>query len=103
PYGRQFGTILDSIGKARINFFVVLFMACTNIGLNYFFITELGVVGAAYATLCTNIVGFIIAQSILRKELQVNPLNAFINAYRFYPDFFRKYIKRKQSGGSELI
>lgn len=103
PYGRQFGTILDSIGKARINFFVVLFMACTNIGLNYFFITELGVMGAAYATLCTNIVGFIIAQSILRKELQVNPLNAFIYAYRFYPDFFRKYIKRKQSGGSELI
>src|SRR5690606_13766881 len=78
PYGRQFGTILDSIGKTRVNFLVVLLMACINIVLNYSFINRFGVMGAAYATLCSSVIGFIIAQTILRKELQTNPLNALI-------------------------
>lgn len=94
PYGRQFGTILDSIGKTKLTFIIVLITATLNLTLNYFFIKSIGVIGAAYATLVSNIIGFAIAQTILRKELNVNPLNSFIYAYKFYPEIYHKYIKK---------
>jgi len=93
PYGRQFGNILDSIGKTKITFFIVLIVATLNIGLNYIFIVNMGVMGAAYATLLSNVIGTIIGQYILRKELNVNVYNTFIYAFRFYPEFFSKYIR----------
>ena len=94
PYGRQFGTILDSIGRTRTTFFIVLFTATINIALNYFFIRNMGVIGAAYATLCSNIIGFAIGQYILHKALGVNVLHTFIYAYMFYPEMYRKYIRK---------
>ncbi len=93
PYGRQFGTILDSIGKTKITFYVVLFTTLTNLGLNFILIKQMGVLGAAYATLISNIVGFIIAQVLLKKEVSVNVLNTFVYMYRFYPEFFQKYVR----------
>lgn len=93
PYGRQFGNILDSIGKTRLTFFVVLLVTSINIGLNYIFISKFGVLGAANATLAAHIIGFFIGQSILKKELNVSIKNTFIYAWRFYPEFFRKYLK----------
>lgn len=95
PFGRQFGVILDSIGKTRITFFIVIVNTVLIILLNYFFIKRFGTIGAAYATLITNIFGFIVAQTILWRELRVNPLNAFIYAYMFYPEFIKKYILKK--------
>jgi lipopolysaccharide exporter len=97
PYGRQFGTILDSIGRTRLTFVIVLITASINLGLNYLFIIRFGVIGAAYATLVSNVIGFLIAQYILRKELQVNLLHTFIYAYRFYPEVYHKYIKKSES------
>jgi lipopolysaccharide exporter len=95
PFGRQFGVIIDSIGKTRITFIIVLVNTVVILVLNYFFIRRFGTIGAAYATLIANIFGFIVAQYILWKELRVNPLNAFIYAYRFYPEFINKYILKK--------
>ncbi len=92
PFGRQFGTVLDSIGKTRTTFSIVIITATTNLTLNYFFIEAFGVIGAAYATLISNVFGFIIAQIILYKELKVNPLMAFVYAFRFYPEFINKYL-----------
>ncbi|CAG4998964.1 lipid II flippase MurJ [Dyadobacter sp. CECT 9275] len=93
PYGRQFGTILDSIGKTRTTFLVVLGTTIVNLGLNYIFILRIGVMGAAYATLVSNIVGFAVAQIILRREIGVSLWNTIIYLFRFYPEFFEKYIK----------
>jgi lipopolysaccharide exporter len=93
PFGRQFGTILDSIGRPKITFSLVLLSAITNLGLNYILITRMGVMGAAYATLISNIFNFAISQTILNRILNVNILNTFVYAYRFYPEFFVKYIK----------
>ena len=93
PYGRQFGNILDSIGKTRLTFFVVLLVTSINIGLNYIFISRFGVLGAANATLAAHIIGFFIGQSILKKELNVSIKNTIIYAWQFYPEFFRKYLK----------
>lgn len=97
PFGRQFGTVLDSIGKTKITFSIVVVTAATNLTLNYFFIRTFGVIGAAYATLISNIFGFAIAQLILYKELKVNPLNAFIYAVKFYPEFINKYLLKSKA------
>ena len=86
PFGRQFGTIFDSIGKPKITLVVLIITATINIISNYFFIMAFGVMGAAYGTLLTQVCGFIISQYVLRKELNVNVLNAFVYAKRFYVD-----------------
>jgi O-antigen/teichoic acid export membrane protein len=96
PFGRQFGTILDSIGKTNLTFTIVVVTAVTNLILNFLLIKKYGVIGAAYATLISNIIGFIIAQAILYKELRVNVLHCFVYAYMFYPEFVNKYILKKK-------
>jgi lipopolysaccharide exporter len=97
PYGRQFGTIMDSIGKTKLNFRIVISTAVLNLAMNYFFILKFGVLGAAYATLISNCIGFTIAQTILRKQLNVNILHTFIYAYRFYPEIIKKYIYKDKN------
>lgn len=90
PFGRQFGIILDSIGKPKINFYFILFSAGLNVVLNYIFITSLNSVeGAAYGTLCTYVVTFIGTQILLKRELNVNTFNVFVYAWKFYPEAFK--------------
>lgn len=96
PYGRQFGSILDSIGRTRLTFTIVVVVASLNLTLNFFFIKQFGVIGAAYATLIANVIGFGIGQVILRKEIGVSLTNTLIYAVRFYPEFFKKYILKKK-------
>ncbi|UBM60729.1 flippase [Marinilongibacter aquaticus] len=93
PFGRQFGTIFDSIGKTKTTFYVVLFTTVANLLLNYFFIGQWGVMGAAYATLVSNIVGFAVAQVLLKREIAVSLRNVWMYTYKFYPEFFVKYIQ----------
>lgn len=89
PFGRQFGIILDSIGKPKINFYFILFSAGLNVVLNYIFITSLNSVeGAAYGTLTTYLVTFIGTQILLKRELNVNTLQVFVYAWKFYPEAF---------------
>ena len=96
PYGRQAGTILDSIGKTKLTFTMVLITASLNIALNYFFIRSFGVMGAAYATLCSNIVGFVMAQYVLNKALHTSILNPWKYAWQFYVQAFNTYLIRKK-------
>ena len=93
PFGRQFGNILDSIGKVKVTFYIVLLITLVNLGLNFVFIQNLGVMGAAYATLVSNVVGFIVAQIVLRRQVSVNVLNIFVYMYRFYPEFFHQHVR----------
>jgi O-antigen/teichoic acid export membrane protein len=93
PFARQFGTIMDSIGKPKLNFKLTAFMAALNVGLNFLFISRFGVIGAAYATLTSYVTGFVIGQTILKKQLDVNFLNAFVYAAKFYPEFFSKHFR----------
>jgi lipopolysaccharide exporter len=76
---------------------IVISTAILNLALNYFFILKFGVLGAAYATLISNCIGFTIAQSILKKQLQVNILHTFIYAYRFYPEMFNRYVFKNKN------
>jgi O-antigen/teichoic acid export membrane protein len=93
PFARLFGTILDSIGKTRYNFYVIVFFLISEIVLNYFMIRQMGLMGAIYATLIANIIFFGVMQVILRRELRVNLLHVFVYASRFYPEFWKTYVK----------
>jgi lipopolysaccharide exporter len=93
PFSRLFGTILDSIGKPRINFVIIILLATFELVLTWFFIIWFGIMGAVYATLIACVVFFIIMQVILASQLKINFLNTFVYAARFYPEFYTKYIR----------
>lgn len=93
PYGRQFGTILDSIGKPKLTFRIVLLSALINIAANFILIRQYGIIGAAYGTLFSNVIGFLIGQFILKRELDVRFFNTLIYARSFYYEFFVKYLR----------
>jgi O-antigen/teichoic acid export membrane protein len=99
PYGRQFGTILDSIGKPKITFAVVFFSAALNIILNYVLIDRYGLSGAAYGTLFANVVGFAISQYILKRELNISFINTLKHAWSFYFELYARYLKPKAGHG----
>lgn len=74
PFARQFGVILDAIGKQKINFYFVILTGVLNIVFNYFFIPEYGVIGAAYGTLVTYIIGFALNQWYIKRFMDVSLL-----------------------------
>lgn len=84
PYAVQFGTVLDSIGKPKINFKYTLFSLALTILLNALLIPILGIMGAALGTLLAYIVTFVLMQVYLRKLLGVNPLAPFAYMMDFY-------------------
>lgn len=88
PFAYQFGITLDSMGYPNRNFYVTGSLFVTNLTLNYFWISKFGVMGAAYGTLSTTVMGFIAMQIILRKMIGVNVLNVFKNMIGFYKQIF---------------
>jgi lipopolysaccharide exporter len=87
PFARQFGTILDSIGKPKINFIIILISVSIELVLVYFLVKQYGIIGAVYATLIADAITTLMMQIILRRELNVNILNTFVYAVKFYPEF----------------
>src|SRR5579859_1498570 len=65
PFTRLFGTIMDSIGKPRLNFIIIVLFTIVELILTWFFIIAFGLLGAAYATLAACILFFIVMQLIL--------------------------------------
>jgi len=84
PFANQFGTILDSIGKPETNLFFTLIGALINVVANYFFITQYGVIGAAYGTIFTYVITFILNQIVLNKMFKITWWNAFKAIPNFY-------------------
>ncbi|HXB09206.1 MAG TPA: flippase [Puia sp.] len=93
PYSRLFGTILDSIGKPRINFIIIILFTTTELVLTWYFIIAFGMIGAVYATLAACVIFFVIMQVILANQLKINFLNTFVYAVQFYPEFYRNYVR----------
>ena len=89
PYAIQFGTVLDSMGKPKINFYLTLGGTILNILFNYIFILQFGVAGAAYGTLCTYVITFLAYQYVLYKMLKVDMLAPF----RYVPGFYQQGYK----------
>jgi lipopolysaccharide exporter len=93
PFDRFFGIIMDSIGKAKLNFITIFGFTVLAFILNYFLIGMYGIMGCIYGTLIADLIIFVIRQVILYKVLHVNVLSPFIYAFRFYPEFLQKYVK----------
>ena len=74
PFMKQSGMVLDSIGYAKINFRINFFLTLFNILINYYMITTFGLLGAAYGSLSTYFLGFVLCQFILNKYIGVNTL-----------------------------
>jgi len=89
PFARQFGTMMDAIGKPKLNFYLVLISALLNAVFNYLLIGQFGVIGAAYATLTTFIILFVANQVVLHRELGVRPHFAFLYALKVYRNGFQ--------------
>jgi O-antigen/teichoic acid export membrane protein len=88
PYARQFGTILDSMGKPKTNLYFVLTSAAINIALNFILIAKFGVMGAAYGAFATAVIRMVIAQVILNKILGVRFSATLVHAKDFYKQGF---------------
>ena len=84
PFNNQFGTILDSVGKPKINFYFVTCSAILNVILNIIFINKYGLMGAAYATLISYGITFVVDQIILNKMFGTKPWNALAHIPKFY-------------------
>ncbi|TRX60108.1 flippase [Fulvivirga sp. M361] len=98
PFSRQYGTILDSIGIPHFNFYFTIASAFVNLVLNYLFISNFGVIGAAYGTLLTYFISFIGMQITLKRVLNVSLIQVFLQVKYFYLDVsvmvFNKLIRR---------
>ena len=98
-YAMQFGTILDSVGKPKLNFLITTLGAIINLTFNYFFIIQYGLYGAAYGSLIAMSLMFIIMQLLLKRLFNVEIINCFKYAIVFYKEFYQKiisFIKKRQ-------
>ncbi|MEM6963898.1 MAG: flippase [Bacteroidota bacterium] len=71
PFAYQFGTMLDSIGKPKVNFLFVIVGLILNIILNFIFISSFQIRGAVYGTLLTYFIMFVFQMIMLKKEFGV--------------------------------
>lgn len=106
PFANQFGTVLDAMGKPKINFRFVVLGAFLNILTNYtfIFILQYGLIGAAYGTLLTYGIMFVLNQWVLYKELNVNVLNVFPNiistyveGFKILQELYQKHLQERRS------
>lgn len=89
PFAVLFGTILDAMGKPKINFYFTIGGSIINIIFNYWFITQYGIIGAAYGTLTSYTITFFAQQFVLNKMLGVNALKSFV----YIPQFYKQGIE----------
>lgn len=94
PFIKQFGTIMDSIGKPKMNFYVITITALFNIPVCYLFTQQFGLHGAAYGMMTSYFVCFLITQIYLRKTLGTDFLRTLGYAVKFYPEMYQVFRQR---------
>jgi lipopolysaccharide exporter len=93
PFNRFMGITLDALGKARTNFFFVVRNASINVVSNFFFISQFGVIGAAYGTLTSYIIVSLLNLFYLRRNLNVSLGNIARNMFAFYPRVYNSGVR----------
>ncbi len=78
PFNRQFGTVMDALKMPKINFYLLVMVAALNVVFSYFFLKAFGTVGAAYGTLLSYCIVFILNQLILYYKFKINTLRVFV-------------------------
>jgi lipopolysaccharide exporter len=84
PFARQFGIFLDAVRKPQLNFYFILGSLVLSIVLNYFFILEWGMAGAAYGTLVAYFLRFVAQQVLLYLMFDIFTLRILKEVPRVY-------------------
>jgi lipopolysaccharide exporter len=103
PLSYQYGSTLDAIGKPAINFWSNLLMLLINLGASYYFLSQFGGIGAAYATIVTYTLSFFIMYIVLRRQIGVELKNILRYMMQSYSDIYTFGMKllRKKNGSGE--
>jgi O-antigen/teichoic acid export membrane protein len=98
PFMRQSGTVLDSMGKPKINFYLTIIAAGVNVCSNLLFIHFLGPIGAAYATLVSYALILTVNQVYIRRYLGIEIGNIFVYIGYYYKTSFAMILKKLRLG-----
>jgi O-antigen/teichoic acid export membrane protein len=94
PFGSAFGSIINTIGKPKLNSVIVMVNSIINIVLAYLLILWLGLYGAVLAPLITELFGFLWARKIVRTNTNID----YNNIFSMIPQHYKSvYIKLKTS------
>jgi lipopolysaccharide exporter len=98
PFSRQFGTIMDALQMPKLNFYLSLLMAVLSIVLNFFLLQSYGVIGAAYGTVISFSIIFVVNQVILYNKFKINTWLVFVHLWGWYI-FGWQFLKKCLSKG----
>ncbi len=101
PFARQSGTTLDAINRPEINFRVLILTAGINVVTNYIFINMFGLMGAAYGTLTTMVIAFIVNYFILRRLIGASPMRTITYTFDFYKQGYHYLTQKVLKSGKE--
>jgi len=93
PFGRQGGTILDSIGYPNYNSYILIAGLVINFALNWIFIIHYGIMGAIIATFISTVIGTATQQILLILLIATKTHHPFIYMWGCYRDGFKKVIR----------
>jgi len=94
PFTRQSGTIWDSMGFPKFSFYYTFASAVLNIVFNYIFIVRFGVIGAAYGTFASYLVGFVVTLIVMRRMLDAR-LWSILKYVGYYVGYTLDMIRRR--------
>jgi len=93
PFSYQFGTTMDAIGRPRINFWVNLLTMSLNYGCMYFGLRYTGWMGAAYGTVVSAILSFLIMYTVLNRTIGVRLSETFQYVWISYRNIYALILK----------
>jgi O-antigen/teichoic acid export membrane protein len=94
PFNRQFGTVMDALKKPKINFYLLVMVACLNVIFNYIFLMRFGLIGSACGTLLSYCVVFTANQIILHRMFEINTLKVIGGIFGWYKLAWRMLKKQ---------
>lgn len=92
PFSRQFGTVMDSIGKPNINFYCISISAIVNLLLNLILIPFWGIYGAALSTLITLLLSVIVNIFILKYYINIDMMSILKGMQLFYKYIYTEVV-----------
>ncbi|MBY0424752.1 MAG: flippase, partial [Cytophagales bacterium] len=96
PFNRQFGTVMDSIGKPKVNFWVITASAGLNLVLNFTLIPMFGIYGAGLATCISLVLAVTFNLWMLNKLLGVTVKNIVLEMGSVYAQCWNFCLKKVQ-------
>lgn len=101
PYAVQFGTLVDSTGKPKVNFLYTLGSLVVTASFNYVCISRWGVIGAALGTLLAYATMFVIMQIYLYRTFSIEPWRPLMYMFSYQKGFV-KFLQDVSSGKTTL-